>query len=150
MKSNRITYFNLFNHISQYSSLNFVLPKIVRAFHQSKGTVKLELAGLGKSRDWGISSDYMTIILQLCTCDLSQIKQEYFIGSGLQMSINQIVDTFSRITRKPYTITSLEELKRPYDPDFVIFDKEACSNQGIILPSYNSFRFCSHVLNMLE
>ena len=92
----------------------------------------------------------MTIILQLCTCDLSQIKQEYFIGSGLQMSINQIVDTFSRITRKPYTITSLEELKRPYDPDFVIFDKEACSNQGIILPSYNSFRFCSHVLNMLS
>ena len=128
MQSKRISYFHLFNHISRYSSLNFVLPKIARKFRQCNSHVSLELAGLNKSRDWGFSSDYMSIILHLCTSKPSQIKQEYFVGSGLQMSIIEIVDVFSHITDKSYSIVSKEDLKRPYDPDYVIFDKDSCLN----------------------
>ena len=45
------------------------------------------------------------------------------------MSIIEIVDVFSHITDKSYSIVSKgEDLKRPYDPDYVIFDKDACLN----------------------
>lgn len=150
MQSKRISYFHLFNHVSRYSSLNFVFPKIAAAFMGGYGKVTLELAGLDKSRDWGNSSDYMEIILKLCHIDSTLLNQEYFIGSGLQLSVREIVNTFSRITGRPCTIATKKELQRPHDPDSVIFDKDSCQGQGIVLPSYDRASFCENILNMLK
>ena len=147
IRHDRVTFFHFFNHVSRYSSPNFVLPKIAMAFSKASEKVDLDLAGVGKSRDWGLSTDYMEVILNLCINDSKMLKREYFIGSGLQMRLNEVINIFSDITNKPYDLNVKPELQRAHDPELVIFDKDSCLNQGIVLPSYCKVQYCKDILS---
>lgn len=143
---NRLTFLHLFNHVSKYSDRRFVLPKILSSFRTSCKFTDLTLENAHKSRDWGLSEDYMKIVMQLCSYDSQSLNYEYFIGSGLQLKLLDIVKSLEGITGIKCRLHCFDGIPRDHDPDYVILSNNI-DFQGISLPKYTTTGFCKSLLS---
>ena len=144
--SNRLTFLHLFNHVSKYSDRRFVLPKIISSFKTACKFTDLTLENVHKSRDWGLSEDYMKIVMELCSYDSQSLNFEYFIGSGLQLKLLDIVKSLENITGITCRLHCFDGIPRDHDPDSVILSKNIGA-QGISLPKYTPTDFCKSLLS---
>tara|TARA_B100001989_G_C24546297_1_gene471011 strand:- start:891 stop:1793 length:903 start_codon:yes stop_codon:yes gene_type:complete len=136
---------HFFNHLSKYSDQRFVIPKIIDYFQNSKNC-KLNLASITKIRNWGISEDYMNIVINIILKKRIDLKKDYFIGSNFESSIENILEEIAKLFKKDYILEIEDGRNRPHDPDKVSLSKDIFHSQGINLPSYTTREFAKKLI----
>ena len=136
---------HFFNHLSKYSDQRFVLPKIIDYFKNDK-VGNLKLASIKKIRNWGLSEDYMKIIIKIILKKKIDLKKDYFIGSNFESSIADLLKEISKLFKKDYILEIEDEKNRPHDPDKVSISKDIFYSQGIDLPSYSKKEFINKLI----
>ena len=140
-----ICFLHFFNHISKYSNERFIIPKVLKKFQKSKSNiVKLRVGNIHTIRNWGLSEDYMKIIFEILKKD--KIKKEYFIGSGFEISIEELISYISMTFKKKYVLERNQSLYRPHDPKKVIIDPSLLITQDINLPNYDPIAFIKKLI----
>ena len=144
--SARISFLHFFNHVSQYSSSQFIIPKIIRAFLSTpRSETILSLGDVNKRRDWSMSSDFMSILASSCTLN-TPLAPELFLSSNLNLSVNDIVTSISHHLNQSYTINPTCSVSRPWDPDQVTICPDLLDSQPF-LPRYTATNFIQSLCN---
>ena len=136
---------HFFNHLSKYSDQRFVIPKIINYFKNDK-ICNLKLASINKIRNWGISEDYMNVIIEIILKKKIDLKKDYFIGSNLESSIADLLEEISILFEKDYILEIENDNNRPHDPDKVSLSKEIFYSQDIDLPLYTKKEFIKKLI----
>ena len=144
----RTVILHFFNHVSPYSDRRFLLPKIVDSFlvRPDSSPPRLCLCNLSHRRDWGLSSDYMEILSSIVSDPSRHAGKEYFVGSGLSMSVGEILTTVAELLSSSYSLAIEESLRGPADPPSVLIDPSVVDGQDIELPHYSPVDFIQKYL----
>jgi GDPmannose 4,6-dehydratase len=86
----------LFNHESEFRSLNFVSAKIARAAAEVavNGRTEIEFGNLESSRDWGYADEYMEGLSKIA---VSGKDESYLLASGELHSVRELLESAFRV-----------------------------------------------------
>ena len=86
----------LFNHESEFRSLNFVSAKIARAAAEVavNGRTDIEFGNLESSRDWGYADEYMEGVSKIA---VSGHDESYLLASGELHSVRELLESAFRV-----------------------------------------------------
>jgi len=105
----------LFNTYGAYETNPHLIPHIMESLHSGPS---VELGNIHTKRDYIYVEDVAALLLACATADLSETSDGYAVtnvGTGIEYSAEEIVDTLGELTGTPITIHQRANRKRSVD-----------------------------------
>ena len=138
----------MFNHESEFRTDNYLFPKIINSalkIYFKKANV-LELGSLDYKRDWSYAKDIVEIVNSITENPKSS---DYVIGSGISVSIKDIVECTFNILNLDYKkhIKINPNLLRKGDPVEVYCDTSKLTEDYKWKPKYDLNKMITKILD---